>query len=98
MRTMLAGLDPKKRDAELKKFADAHCAQNFDCPPLIPWHHVVFDVMHAVHNELNIILDEVPARGQGGGARAGEGQQLRAIGQGARLTAAQHGVLMGAAR
>lgn len=28
-------------------------------PPLVPFHHVVFDPMHGLHNELNVIFDEV---------------------------------------
>ena len=58
-RAKLAAMDEKKREDEVKKHADEHCAQCFDCAPLVPFHYVVFDPMHAVHNEINVILDEV---------------------------------------
>ena len=63
-------LSPDDRETELKKHADKHKSQKFNCPPLIPCHHYLWDPMHAVHCELNVILDEVSAgRGVGGGRR-----------------------------
>ena len=68
-------LSPDDRETELKKHADKHKSQKFNCPPLIPCHHYLWDPMHAVHNELNVILDEVSAGPGVGGRRRGGGRQ-----------------------
>ena len=54
----LALLDDKNRAKELKKHADRHLAQQLRREPLLPFHFVVFDPMHGVHNEINVLLDE----------------------------------------
>ena len=51
-------VDEKKRENYIKKHAKSHGAQMLRRPPLLPFHHVVFDIMHAIHNEANVILDE----------------------------------------
>ena len=68
-------MSPDDREKELKKHADNHKSQKFNCPPLIPCHHYLWDPMHAVHNELNVILDEVSAGPGVGGRRRGGGRQ-----------------------
>ena len=54
-----ARLTDRERENEEKKYSAQHDASSFDDPPILPWHHVVFDPMHALHNEGNVILDEV---------------------------------------
>ena len=54
----LAGMKPSKADNELKKHAKKCAGQQLRRPPLLPFHHVVFDPMHGIHNEINVLLDE----------------------------------------
>ena len=56
--TWLASLGDKKAVRELKKHAKQHHGQQLRMPPLLPVHAFVFDPMHGVHNEANILLDE----------------------------------------
>jgi hypothetical protein len=42
----------------LTKHGRGHAGQQLRRSPLLPFHHVVFDPMHAVHNEANVLLDE----------------------------------------
>ena len=46
------------RARELEKHAKRHHGQGFDRPPLLPVHYVVFDPMHGVHMEGNVLFDE----------------------------------------
>ena len=51
----------------MEKYSKLHDAQVYDRPPLVPFHFILFDPMHAVHNEFNALIDEVRAgvaRGQ----------------------------------
>ena len=60
----LAQMDERPRDNRLKKHAKGtvkcagHHGQQLRRAPLLPVHHFVFDPMHGVHNEANILLDE----------------------------------------
>lgn len=54
----LAGLDEHNRAKELKKHAKKHLSQQLRREPLLPFHYVVHDPMHGVHNEINVLLDE----------------------------------------
>jgi len=51
-------MPPNVRSREEEKFSAEHLAQHRDRPPLLPVHYAVFDPMHAVHTEVNAILDE----------------------------------------
>ena len=51
-------MDDLARARALKSHARKHKAQQFRRAPLLPFHHVVFDPMHGVHNEANVLLDE----------------------------------------
>ena len=54
----LAAMDQRHMTAKMKKHADGHLAQQLRRPPLLPFHYVTHDPMHAVHNEANALLDE----------------------------------------
>lgn len=54
----LAGMVENKKMARLNTHAKSHRAQQLRRAPLIPFHHVTHDPMHAVHNEANALLDE----------------------------------------
>lgn len=54
----LSSLTDQKMNNELKKHAKKCCAQQLRRPPILPFHHVVFDPMHGIHNEINVLLDE----------------------------------------
>eukprot|EP00966_Prymnesium_polylepis_P327468 7383339-Prymnesium_polylepis.1 len=56
--TWLAELPDNIRTNELRKHAKRHHGQQLRRPPLLPVHHFVFDPMHGMHNEANVILDE----------------------------------------
>ena len=56
--TWLAELQDNIRTNELRKHAKRHHGQQLRLPPLLPVHHFVFDPMHGMHNEANVILDE----------------------------------------
>ena len=51
-------MEEARRQCELKKHGHTHHAQQLRRAPLLPFHHVVFDPMHGVHNEANVLLDE----------------------------------------
>jgi hypothetical protein len=53
------GWSDSKRATEDEKYAKQHHGQCWSCEPLLPFDIVQFDPMHGVHNELNVILDEV---------------------------------------
>lgn len=60
---MLEALDDElaalqKPGNRLKKHGHGHCGQQLRRSPLIPAHYTVFDVMHGVHCEVNVLLDE----------------------------------------
>ena len=55
-------MDEGKMMRELKKHAKLHNAQQLRRPPLLPFHYVVFDPMHGIHNEINVLLDEAVHR------------------------------------
>ena len=42
----------------MKKHARKHLSQQLRRDPLLPFHYVVHDPMHGVHNEVNVLLDE----------------------------------------
>jgi hypothetical protein len=54
----LAGKSNSQRTTALRKHAIKHHAQQLRRPPLLPFHYVVYDPMHALHNEVNVLLDE----------------------------------------
>lgn len=54
----MASLDEKAQKLENEKFSKAHHSQVFDHPPLLPCHYFVFDPMHALHCEFNVLIDE----------------------------------------
>jgi len=54
----LAAMDDGNRTKAIKKHAGTHLAQMLRRAPLLPFHYVVFDPMHGVHNEANVLLDE----------------------------------------
>ena len=54
----LAAMEDGPRTSKLKRHAKKHLAQQLRREPLIPFHYVVFDPMHGVHNEINVLLDE----------------------------------------
>lgn len=51
-------MSEKERKYQLSKHAKVHIGQQLRRAPLVPFHHVVFDPMHGVHNEANVLLDE----------------------------------------
>jgi hypothetical protein len=53
------GWPESKRATEDEKYAKQHHGQCWSCEPLLPFDIVQFDPMHGVHNELNVLLDEV---------------------------------------
>lgn len=57
-RTRVAALSDKERAKFNEKYTAAHHGSVFDHEPLLPFHHVVFDPMHGIHNEANVLLDE----------------------------------------
>lgn len=61
-RACFARMDVAKRTTEMKKHADKHYAQQWGRPPLVPFHWLVFDPMHAIHCEVNVLLDEAVHR------------------------------------
>jgi hypothetical protein len=54
----LFSLENEYRAREQNGHAKKHMAQQLRRWPLLPFHHVVHDPMHAVHNEANALLDE----------------------------------------
>ena len=60
--TELAKLSEKAQENRLKNHAKEHDGQQLRRGPLLPFHHVVFDPMHGMHNEANAILDEIVHR------------------------------------
>ena len=54
----LNAMEPGPMASALKRFADKHAAQMLRRPPLLPFHFVVHDPMHAVHCEANVLIDE----------------------------------------
>ena len=54
----LAALGPTALTNRLRSHAKNHLAQQLRREPLLPFHHVVFDPMHGMHNEANALLDE----------------------------------------
>ena len=75
-RTRKASLDDDVCEKEDVDFSALHKATRYDCCPLLPFTHVVFDPMHAMHNEINLISDEARAYDsytRGLWARAGGG-------------------------
>lgn len=54
----VAGWSESTRTNELRKHARLHVGQMLRRAPLLPVHHFVFDIMHGVHNEANVLLDE----------------------------------------
>ena len=57
-RARRAALDPAAAKAEAETFSSLHDATVYDHPPLLPVDEVVFDPMHAMHTEANVLLDE----------------------------------------
>lgn len=51
----LSDVDRRKED---EKHVAAHHGQAFDHPPLLPCHYVIFDPMHGMHMEGNVLFDE----------------------------------------
>ena len=45
--------------SDQERYARLHLSSQFDMEPLIPFHYVQWDPMHGLHNELNVLLDEV---------------------------------------
>ena len=56
----LSAMDPGNMERALKAHAknSFHAGQQLRRSPLLPFHFVVHDPMHAVHNEANALLDE----------------------------------------
>ena len=54
----LSAMEAGPMASALKAHADKHLAQQLRRSPLLPFHYVVHDPMHAVHNEANALLDE----------------------------------------
>lgn len=57
-RAKYAAMPPNVRAREDEKYSADHLAQHRDHEPLLPVHFVVFDPMHAMHTEVNCLLDE----------------------------------------
>ena len=85
-REKLAKLTVEEREKAYKTHADAHHSQKLDCPPLIPCHEYLWDPMHAVHCELNVIIDEV--RGCSRGLQSGAVRED--VAAGARILHGMH--------
>jgi hypothetical protein len=60
-RTERAGWDDAKTKREDEKYAHQHHGSVWGREPLIPFHYVQWDPMHGLHNEFNVLLDEVRA-------------------------------------
>ena len=45
--------------SDQERYAKLHHSSQFGMEPLIPFHYVQWDPMHGLHNELNVLMDEV---------------------------------------
>lgn len=54
----LAVMEPRAQTRVLRKHGKGHAAQMLRRKPLLPCHYFVFDIMHGMHNEANVLLDE----------------------------------------
>ena len=57
-REVIERKESSAREKAMKEHAKDHLGQCYGRPPLVPFHHALFDPMHACHNEVNALLDE----------------------------------------